>query len=98
MNEGFFKRTLLEDETPSEGVITAIASLKDCEPTALTPRLYSAIDPDALDHLFQPTIGSRDPRPIRVMFTYENYDITVHGDGSIEIQPPERPSTDASSR
>lgn len=72
-------------ETPvSEAVVEAIAEADDVAPTALSPPLYWAIDPDALDSLFQPAApGSTDGK---VEFTYRGYAITVRDNGEIDVR------------
>ncbi|PSQ10079.1 hypothetical protein BRC93_10815, partial [Halobacteriales archaeon QS_5_70_15] len=52
------------DESPSHEVIRAIAAVKGIEPNDVDP-LYDFIDPDALDAMFDSTIGTSE-RDIRV--------------------------------
>lgn len=69
------------DEPPSLSVIRAVAALNGTDPTRMRP-LYEAIDPDALDHLFDST--SSRPNPLShgfVSFRYGDCDVTVYGDG-----------------
>lgn len=73
-------------ETPvSEAVIEAIADADDVSPTAMSPPLYRAIDPDALDALFRPSDpGSSTTGQLE--FTYRGYAVTVHDDGRIDVR------------
>lgn len=73
---------------PSQAIIEAVASAEgvdvlDLRPPAYEP-LYSAIDPEALDLLFDhPTESNRSGA--RVSFTYEGYDIVVYDGGRVDV-------------
>lgn len=58
-------------ETVSGGDLT------DSEP------LYDAVDPDALEQLFEPVVGRPEAASVEVSFTYHELDLVVRGDGSI---------------
>lgn len=73
-------------DRPSESVVTAIESLTDEPATELTP-LYDAIEPDALDALFEHARRTDQPGRQRLTFTYAGYEIAVHGDGTLEVTP-----------
>lgn len=64
---------------PSEAIVAAVAEREDAHPTEVPP-LYHAIDPDALDRLFD---GRRRGR---VTFEYAGYEITVRGPDRISIR------------
>lgn len=66
-----------EDDLPSRAVVEIIAGTEDVEQTDLPP-LYDAIDPDALDALFEPRPrGDGDRTPAEVQFSYYGYEIYV---------------------
>jgi len=67
-----------DTETLSTAVIAGIASQLSVEPTDLDTPLFEAINPEALDTLFRDSTGA-------VTFRYENYDVTVHSDGRVEL-------------
>lgn len=67
------------DESASATVVRAVARHRGVEPTALSP-LYEWIDPDALDALFESTMGGV-PRNGRVEFAYDGHEIVVAVDG-----------------
>ena len=73
------------DESPSHEVVRAIAAVKGIEPTGVDP-LYDFIDPDALDAMFDGTIGTSE-RDIRVSFRIDDLEIEVSGDGRITVCP-----------
>lgn len=73
------------DETPSEAVINAVASLTGDDPLEMDP-LSGAIDPDALDGLFQD--GEYGGRPPEVQFSFNGCQVLVRGDGSVMVQQP----------
>lgn len=76
VNEG---TTGVVDSPPSETVVQAIADAEDTTPLELSP-LYEAIDPDALNTLFQGRTAGR------VTFDYEGYTVTVGQNGEVTIQ------------
>ena len=73
------------DESPSHGVVRAIAAVKGVKPTGVDP-LYDFIDPDALDAMFDGTTGTSE-RDIRVSFRIDDLEIEVSGDGRITVCP-----------
>lgn len=71
-------------ERPSRAVVSTVAAVSGRsvvaeespdrdEPTGPLPSLYDAVDPDALDALFD---GGRR-RDVSVTFTYAGYEVTV---------------------
>jgi hypothetical protein len=73
------------DESPSHGVVRAIAAVKGVEPTDVDP-LCDFIDPDALDAVFDGTTGTSE-RDIRVSFRIDDLEIEVSGDRHITVRP-----------
>lgn len=74
MSKGLTRRRITA--RPSETVVAALAENADVDPLEFDVPLYEAIDPDALDALFE---GSETAQ-LRVTFTYESYDVTVEGE------------------
>jgi len=68
------------EQTVSEAVLTAVAEREGVEETELDTPLYDAIDPDALDALFQNRRG-------HVSFQYAGYLVTVDHDRNITLTP-----------
>lgn len=69
------------DERLSEAVISAVATAEDSDPMALDPPLYDAIDPDALDALFQsPRVAGR------MAFRYHGRTVTVHANRRVVVR------------
>lgn len=71
----------------SLAVVALVATVLDKEPDRLAP-LYSSIDVDVLAELVA------DSTPMlwgasRFSFTYEGFEVTVFGDGTIEAAPLE---------
>lgn len=72
--------TLHERAEPVSGrVVDAIAAATDTDPLVMEPPLYSSIDPDALDRLFE------RGGPERVMFEYDGHEVVVRGDGTVAV-------------
>ncbi|WP_254862917.1 HalOD1 output domain-containing protein [Halovivax gelatinilyticus] len=73
----------------SQAVIEAVAEkegidVTDVEPPEFEP-LYAVIDPEALDSLFEPTVGGTE-RPIgTVSFEYAGHHVTVYSDGRVTL-------------
>lgn len=88
---------LSANEPVSEGIISAVSDYTDHAPIpnangrdaeeAMEP-LYHAIDPDALDALFERSNTDTGAR-IDVSFQYMGYEITVSEDRQITIEQPE---------
>ncbi len=73
------------EESPAEGVVSVVAAVTGADPTRMEP-LYEAIDPDALDRVFDSTGGDPGESPgTRVRFRYRGCVVTVHGDGRIVV-------------
>jgi len=64
----------------STTVVEAVSRLKGVAPTELSPQLYQAIDPDALDALLETDSA-------QITFTYAGYRVTVEGNGDIHAVP-----------
>lgn len=80
-------------ESLSEGVVEAVAAGAGVrafpevglDPEASLEPLYTVVDPDALDALFDRP-GQRDERPFAtVTFQYHGYEVTARSDGRIAL-------------
>lgn len=79
MRNEVFEVTLNVTRDPSEAIVSAVAEREDVAVTEVPP-LYYAIDPDALDRLFD------GRRPGEVTFEYAGYEVTVRGPDRISIR------------
>lgn len=61
-------------------VVFAIAEAENVEPRAVDKPLHEAINPDALNVIFRQANA-------KVVFEYHGYRVTVHGSGSITLDP-----------
>jgi len=73
------------DESPSHGVIRAIAAVKGIEPIDVDS-LYDFIDPDALDAMFDDTAGPRESN-VRVSFWIDDLEIEVSEERRVTVRP-----------
>ena len=64
-------------------ILTALADVKDVEPTELEP-LYEHIDPDALESLFDPD-GDGLRTDGHVSFSFADHYVTIHGHGEYAV-------------
>lgn len=84
-----FKRdveTTEQDESLSLVVVETVADAAGVDPLELPP-LYGAVDPEALDSLFQPRPGVGDDRSAKaVRFTYHGYEVSVTEDGDVSLR------------
>ncbi len=71
------------DQSMSEAVVSRIAARKGVAPCELEPRLYDAIDPEALESVFRETTG-------QITFEYCDFLVTVDSDGTVELLDPPR--------
>ena len=80
--------TTYDDTSPSVAIMDAVAEITDNEVTELESlQEATALDADALDNLFQPTIAGAQRESGRVEFTYFRYAVRVFSFGRIEIEP-----------
>jgi hypothetical protein len=63
----------------SREVVRAVAEDVGVPPTELEPPLYDAVDPEALDALYESGAG------VRVEFQYADRSVVVHPDGSVTV-------------
>ena len=75
--------------SPSFEVVKAVSEAEGVETTELCPPEYPAlhevIDPQSLDTLFELSHNGSE-QGVSVSFTYCGYQVTVRGDGSVELQ------------
>jgi len=67
-------------ESPSEAIVSTIASERNVTETDLPP-LYEQVDPEALDKIVTSYAGEG----IQVSFTYSGYHIHIQNSDQIEI-------------
>ena len=70
----------------SETVISAVAEAKGVDPLDLDP-IYTVVDPDALNGMFRPTVGS-PPTSMELRFSMAGCRVVIHGDGEVVVTPP----------
>lgn len=73
-----------QGELVSETVVSAVAEATGTDPLSLEP-LYRAVDPDALNALFEQNQTGINRSPNRIEFTYCECDITVTTDGAVSV-------------
>lgn len=71
-------------EPVSTEVVTTVAEANGVEPTELPP-LYYAVDPDALDQLFQPPVRGSGRAAGEVRFTFAGCEVVVDGDARVTV-------------
>ncbi len=69
----------------TEDVVEIIADIEGIDPTELTPPLYSVIDPDALNSLFQSSASDDLSPSVCVSFQYCGYEVHIESDGELTI-------------
>jgi hypothetical protein len=70
----------MNERSLSALVTETVAAREGRSPAELSEPLYAAIDPDALDSLFQNSSG-------QVVFTYHGYEVTVTSGGDVSVTP-----------
>lgn len=81
MAQGVAERSAL-GSTVSHTVVSAVAELTETEPIELEP-LFTAVDSDALNALFETSGGMGRGSLDSVAFTYCGCDVVVRGDGTV---------------
>lgn len=101
MDSEFPSRTVTlgssDDENVSEAVVAAVADAKGVSPVDVTPPLYDAVDPDALEAIVASMTCRPDGSTGRVEFSYGGYAVTVTCDGQVSVAPDGRTRSDQSS-
>lgn len=80
--DGLVTRRVDPDERVSTAVVMAIAEALDADPTSLTPPLHDAIDPEAIDRLFDRSSS----RSANLRFEFELYGCRVAVDGDRRLR------------
>lgn len=78
-------RTSHDEET---GPLSTTVVLAVCEATGADPsefQLYTYVDPDSLDALFDPTTGAGQESYVE--FVALDHRVTIHGSGTVEVRP-----------
>lgn len=70
----------------SETLITAVAVIRNIDPTVESIPLTDAVDPDALDLLFTDTHGGKERSKGYVVFTTVGLEVFAHANGHIFIR------------
>lgn len=77
-----------DSETPSEAIVNAVATLRDCDPLELDP-LFTAVETDAVDNIFgKPSPNGANPR---ISFEYEELTVRVEYHQQLTITVIETP-------
>lgn len=79
-----------DSESPSIAVVEAVAAVTGREPTDLPP-LADRLDTDALDGLVAEEAPGWD-LPVSVSFEYAGVDVTIHGEGDLEVRRVDEPA------
>lgn len=72
--------------TPSVAVVETVADETASDPRQ-GPPLHAAVDTEALNELLTKSNGNRET--MRVSFEYDDYEVTVSGDGTVTLDPLE---------
>lgn len=95
-----------ESMSVSERVIAAVAAATDTDPLELEP-LYTRIDPDCLDSIFDGESSGRDRNLGQITFPMAGRQVVVNADGTVDVSAqdasdepapvsePARPAVDA---
>lgn len=73
-----------ENDTATMAVIDAVAAVTGTRPTDLPP-LYDAVDPEALDRLFE-SFDRRSSETLRVEFSYHDLTVVVRDGLEVSIR------------
>ncbi|WP_135823430.1 HalOD1 output domain-containing protein [Halorussus ruber] len=73
--------------TLAQTILETLESASDCPATEMSVRLYDAIDPDALNDLFEPTRSGSMRDDGRVSFSIDKFAVDVHANGHVFVRP-----------
>lgn len=82
---GTVRSTNVRSEITTQ-IVEAVAEAKDVDPLDLDP-IYDVINLDALAALFGETTRGQSQADSRVVFSFEECEITVYGDGTVDCSP-----------
>lgn len=68
-------------------IVERVSDAEGVDPLELDP-LYTAINPDALDSLFQTRLASSDGLGGELRFEYHDYEVRVTADGRVTLADP----------
>lgn len=74
-------RDTADADRMSMRIIDAVATEREVSPTDLDAPLYAAIDPEALDRLFD----SKAADALNVTFEYAGHSVLVEGEGRVTV-------------
>ena len=74
----------MDSHAPSHRVIETVAQKEGVSPAELSPPLFSAIDPDALNALVQANADS-STGAVEIQFTYLDYVVRIRNDSTVSI-------------
>jgi hypothetical protein len=81
------------DASLSSTIVETLAAVNETEPINMEP-LFTVINPDALDQLFEPLCGSdRRNGDGRIEFLFDDHRIIVSASGEITIRPDSQDAT-----
>lgn len=69
---------------PSYRVVEAVAQKEGVSPSELSPPLFSAVDPEALDALVQRNADSNTSQ-VKVVFTFLDYVVEIRNGPTVSI-------------
>ena len=72
------------DETVTEAIVSAVADHRGTGITDLEP-LNNAVDPDALNTLFEDEWANQGGISKRMAFTYAGCEVVISSDGSVQV-------------
>jgi hypothetical protein len=87
----------MEEAMPSTQVVEAIARREGVSATELSPPLYEAINPDALDALLSRD-SARENGSIEISFEYLGYDVSVESGDVVEVSLDSAPTRSSHSQ
>jgi hypothetical protein len=74
-----------ETESLTIKIAQKVAERKGVDPTELQPPLYTVVNTEALNKLFESTKDG--PRSGTVTFEYNGYSVQAEADGTVEVEP-----------
>ena len=74
------------DETLVHTVLEALEEASEQPADEMSVRLYDAVDPDALNDVFEPTQGGLSRDVGRVSFTIGEFAVDVHANGHVFVR------------
>lgn len=81
------RHAISAERSLSESVVHAVAEAEGIEPDRVASRVYDAVDPDALDRLFESPNDRIKRQDAQLSFRLDEYEVLIQGGELVMVRP-----------